>query len=54
MDLIDHITKGRKQGSIVYAPRIRPTAPTSVLSGVEAGKLIIMGAHLTDGVIVST
>jgi hypothetical protein len=32
MDLIDRITKGRKQGSIVHAPRIRPTAPTSVLN----------------------
>jgi hypothetical protein len=27
--------------------------PLSVLSGVEAGKLIIMGGHLIDGVIVS-
>jgi hypothetical protein len=32
MDLIDFITKGRKQGSIVHGPRIRPTAPTSVLN----------------------
>jgi hypothetical protein len=32
MDLIDSITKGRKQGSIVHAPRIRPIAPISVLS----------------------
>jgi hypothetical protein len=27
MDLIDHVTKGRKQRSIIYIPRIRLTAP---------------------------
>jgi hypothetical protein len=27
MDLIDHITKGRKQGGIMYVPRIRLSAP---------------------------
>jgi hypothetical protein len=32
MDLIDRTTKGRKQGSTVHTPRIRPTPPTSVLN----------------------
>jgi hypothetical protein len=27
MDLIDCVAKGRKQGSVMHAPRIRPTAP---------------------------
>jgi hypothetical protein len=31
MDLIDRITKERKQESIMHVPRIRPTASTSVL-----------------------
>jgi hypothetical protein len=36
MDLIDHITKGRKQGSTMYGPRIRPTAPMCVLNPLMA------------------
>jgi hypothetical protein len=31
MDLIDCKTKERKQGCTMHAPRIRPTASTSVL-----------------------
>jgi hypothetical protein len=50
MDLIDHIAKGRKQGNIVHAPRIRPTALTSVLNPPMAenhppNKLL--GSHLS-------
>jgi hypothetical protein len=36
MDLIDHISKGRRQENIMHAPRIRPTAPTSVLNPLMA------------------
>jgi hypothetical protein len=36
MDLINRITKGREQGSVMHAPRIRPTAPASVLNPLMA------------------